>query len=73
LPRRVESAWWESKGECYLGLKRYQDALIAFDRALALTPTRAMAWRKKAAALRGLGRGRDAKNAEGRAKALGGK
>ena len=45
---------------------------MAYDRALAINPTYALAWSNKATLLRALGRAREAKEAERRAKELGG-
>jgi tetratricopeptide (TPR) repeat protein len=50
-------------------LKRHQEEVAAYDRALALDPNYANAWNNKATALRGLGR---TDEAERRAKELGG-
>jgi Flp pilus assembly protein TadD len=45
--------------------------VVACDRALALDPKKANAWKNKAIALRALGRTAEAEAAEQRAKALG--
>lgn len=52
-------------------LQRYTEALQAAEQALTLEPQSAIGWQRKAA-LRGLGRTKEAEEAEARAKALGG-
>ena len=51
---------WTGKGEVLEKMDRNEDALKAFDRALELDPTSAMAWEGKVDALRSLGRNSDA-------------
>jgi tetratricopeptide (TPR) repeat protein len=63
---------WDGKGWALYGLHRYDEQLAACDQALTLDPNFANAWKNKALALRGLGRMKEAKEAETRAKALGG-
>jgi Flp pilus assembly protein TadD len=53
-------------------LERSEEALAAFDCALALDPTNALAWSNKAITLRRIGRNAEAEAAERRAKELGG-
>jgi tetratricopeptide (TPR) repeat protein len=65
-----DAAAWGNKGAALTGFKRYEEALTALDRALALQPS-SLAWEWKAAALRGLGREREAQEADAKAKALG--
>jgi tetratricopeptide (TPR) repeat protein len=68
------AAAWNNKGNALHDLTRYtryQEALVAYDRALAIGEN-AIRWNNKGAALRGLGRTREAEAAERRAKELGG-
>jgi hypothetical protein len=51
-------------------LARYQESLAAADKALALDGASAIGWERKGYALRGLGRTKEAEEAEARAKAL---
>jgi len=51
-------------------LKRYEEAQVANNQALALDPNDAVAWYSKGIVYRGLGRMREAKEAERRAKEL---
>jgi tetratricopeptide (TPR) repeat protein len=53
-------------------LKRDQEAIAAYDKALAIDPNIANAWYNKAISLRALGRSAEAAEAKRRAKALGG-
>ena len=63
---------WTGKGRSLNGLKRYEEAVAAYDRALALDPTFALAAGNRAYPLRALGRVAEAEAAERRAKELGG-
>lgn len=62
---------WASKGLALIYLKRYDEALAALDRALALDPNDAFAWAAKGTVLRNLGNAHQAQAAEQQAKALG--
>ena len=53
-------------------LKRFPEALAAYERALALDAQYAKAWRNTALALRALSRAKEADEAERRAKEVGG-
>ena len=59
------------KGDALTGLKRYAEALAAWDGALALSPTFVAAWINKGAILRALGRVAEAEVAEQQARELG--
>ena len=54
----------EQQGQRRAFLKRYDEALAAYDRALALDPKYAFAWNNKGIALRALGREAEAQEAE---------
>src|SRR5262249_22617279 len=64
---------WSNKGNALCRLKRYQEAVAAYDKALAIDPKYAQALRNKAISLRTLGRIAEADEAERRANALGGR
>jgi tetratricopeptide (TPR) repeat protein len=69
----LDPSWahdWDSKGAVLNNLERHEEALVALNRALVLGET-AIRWNNKAVALRGLGRTREAEEAERRAKELG--
>ena len=61
-----------NKGNALYGLKRYDEALAAYERATALDSTFALAWWNKGYPLRALGREAEAQEAERRAQELGG-
>lgn len=63
---------WNSKGTVLYSLKRYNEEIAAYQQALTIDPNFALAWTNMAITLRLLGRTQDAKEAEARAKALGG-
>ncbi len=76
---RVDNRLWFGKGRALISLRRYKEALEAIEnasRGLFLYPgadkLELEYYRDRAIALRGLGRTREAKEAEARAKALGG-
>jgi len=47
---------WSNKGAALLALKRGQEAVICFDRAIALDPRDASAWNNKGCALLAIGK-----------------
>ena len=49
---------WNARGVGLAGLKRYDEALAAYDRAIELAPNEGFPWRNKAYALTALGRAR---------------
>src|SRR5258706_4363313 len=61
---------WSNRGYALLSLKRYPEALAAYDRALALDPNEVDAWSNKGLALRSLKRHSEAVVAFDRALAL---
>ena len=63
---------WKNKAGTLNALKHHTDALVACEQSLILDSKDAWVWQRKADALRGLGRMKEAKEAEARAKALGG-
>jgi tetratricopeptide (TPR) repeat protein len=63
---------WGTKGRALEGLKRYAEALAAFDHAVELNNAYAYGLNGRARVLRALGRVAEAEEAERRAKALGG-
>jgi tetratricopeptide (TPR) repeat protein len=66
-----ESAFaWTGKGNALRDLKRYQEALEAYDRRLALAPATRSALEGKARALQALGRIQEANALEAEAKRL---
>lgn len=58
------------KGEALEGLKRYDDALAAFNRAIGYVTDDIDAWKGRARTLRALGRGPEAREAEQHAQKL---
>ena len=46
---------WISKGDVLRDLKRYEEALLSYDRAINLNPKEELAWIYKGIALRDLG------------------
>jgi tetratricopeptide (TPR) repeat protein len=56
---------WRNKANTLNDMKRYSEALQAAEQALSLQPQNAIGWKRKAAALRGLGRTKE--EAEARA------
>lgn len=69
-PRHARA--WNGKGAVYYDLKRHDEEIAAYQQALAIDPNYATAWKNMAMTLRLLGRTQEAKEAEARAKALGG-
>jgi tetratricopeptide (TPR) repeat protein len=61
---------WDSRGDAMMGLKRYGEALAAYDAALAMTPTAARVWSKRAATLYMLARFDEALDSADRALVL---
>ncbi len=61
---------WNGKGLALYDLKRYDEALAAYDRALALDPAYAIAWYSKGLALYALNRHDEALAAYDRDRAL---
>jgi len=62
---------WDTKGQILNAQRRFEDALLCLNRALALGEN-AIRWHNKSIALQGLGRAREAEEADQRAKELGG-
>jgi tetratricopeptide (TPR) repeat protein len=61
---------WTARGRALLGLERFEDALAAINHAITLNANSPMTHRRKAAALRALGREEEAREAERQAAAL---
>jgi len=47
---------WLNQGYCLSNLKRYEEALVPFDKGIALEPSNAVAWNNRGAALQNLKR-----------------
>jgi len=62
---------WADKGSVLEKMGRKEEALKAFDKAIELNPTNAIAWAGKGSALESLGRNSEADTAFARAKELG--
>jgi tetratricopeptide (TPR) repeat protein len=62
---------WFNRGLALAGSARFDDALTAYDHALDLEPDDVDVWQAKATALRALGRGPEAEEADARAAAVG--
>jgi Flp pilus assembly protein TadD len=61
-----------AKGAALHALGRNEEALVALEKATSLDPNNADIWHNKGALLWGLGRKREAEEAERRARTLGG-
>ncbi len=55
-----ESRAWNAKGEAYHDLGRYEEAVAAFDHAVALDPKNGVAWRNRGLSLSQLNRSAEA-------------
>ena len=62
---------YHNKGNILRGLKRYEEAIVAYDHAIRLNPNFAVAHYGKGAALRDLGRSKEADSAFEKAYQLG--
>jgi tetratricopeptide (TPR) repeat protein len=60
----TEADVWTNKGDAYIGLKQYGNAVVALDKATTLDPSYAEAFQLKAQALRALNRNAEADAAE---------
>jgi tetratricopeptide (TPR) repeat protein len=69
-PEKTKEQWVE-EGNALWGLKRYEEALAAYEQALRLDPNFAFAYNNKGIILEHLGRKREAQQAHERARELG--
>jgi len=65
-----ESRDWNSKGETYHSLGRYEEAVGAFDKAVAINPENGEAWRNRGLSLSQLNRSSEAEESFSRALAI---
>lgn len=65
-----ESREWNTKGEAYHDLGRYEEAVSAFDHAVALDPENGEAWRNRGLSLSQLNRSAEAEESYARAFAI---
>lgn len=69
-PQKTKEQWFD-EGNALYDLKRYQEALVAYDRAIQLDPNFAFAYNGKGYTLQQLGRSKEAQQAYEKAKRLG--
>jgi superkiller protein 3 len=71
LPPQKTKAQWLEEGIALNDLKRYEEAIAAYDQAIRLDPTFAMAYNNKGNTLERLGKKTEAQQAHARARQLG--
>ncbi len=71
LPPQKTKAQWLEEGNTLSNLKRYEEALAAYDQAIRLDPNYAVAYNNKGLALERLGKKTEAQQAHARARQLG--
>ncbi len=67
----IDSLDWFSRGRAFAGLKRYEEALAAYDQSLTNDPNDSDVLRAKAESLRALGRDAEAESVQAHIEELG--